>query len=104
MMNEGPRKSKVREVDRRASPRVHAIECAPNQARRSGKLGDAVKALPQSLAECIQDLPECIEYCIRKAGPNVNGYLFEKLLYDLIDSLVVSSNETQMDVIQDEPA
>lgn len=70
----------------------------------TGKLGDAVKALPQSLAECIQDLPESIEYCIRKAGPNVNGYLFEKLLYDLIDSLVVSNNEMQTAVIQDKTA
>lgn len=70
----------------------------------TGKLGDAVKALPQSLAECIQDLPECFKYRIRKAGKNVNGYLFEKLLYDLIDALVDSSNETQMDVIQKETA
>ena len=71
---------------------------------RTGKLGDAVKALSPSLAECIQDLSECFKYRIQNAGPKVNGYLFERLLYDLIDALVDSSNETQMAVIQDETA
>ena len=76
---------------------VADAELPPLGDYRTGKNGDAVKALSPSLAQCIQDLPERIEHCIRKAGKNVNGYLFEKLLYDLIDALVDSSKETQMD-------
>lgn len=83
---------------------VAEIDLPPLGDYLTGKLGDAVKALPQSLAECIQDLPESFKYRIRKAGPKVNGYLFERLLYDLIDVLVECSDVPQKAAIPKETA
>jgi hypothetical protein len=81
---------------------VADTDLSPLGDYRSGRLGDAVTSLPPSLAKCIQDLPQEVEYRTRKARTDVNGYLFERLLYDLIDCLVAVSKKSPVSVVQKE--